>query len=83
VNTRPAPDAAIASRPAEPDPQTSPGASRPAATPPRPSTAEAEADPEPDLGTRLREDWQVVKRESRQAGEQVRDAFRRLREALR
>jgi hypothetical protein len=40
-------------------------------------------DADPDLGTRLREDWKLVKRESRLAGERVQGMFRRLREALR
>jgi hypothetical protein len=40
-------------------------------------------DADPDLGTRLREDWELVKRESRVAGQEIRNAFRRLRDALR
>jgi hypothetical protein len=40
-------------------------------------------DPDQDVGDRLRADWELVKREGRLAGEQVRDGLRRLWEALR
>ena len=36
--------------------------------------------PEPDLKTKIREDWETTKRDARNAGNEIKDAFRRFRD---
>jgi hypothetical protein len=46
-----------------------------------PLRTERSADP-PDLKTKLRDDWQTIKRDARSGGEDIRNAFHRFRDWL-
>jgi hypothetical protein len=75
----PAPTApsAVSAVPAEPTPAMATKVKSQSAATPRPTP-----EPEPDFGARLREDWELIKEESRVAGAHLRDVFRKLRDAV-